>query len=287
MRRAAVSVCALAALVFAPVSSAHKGITSKFTYNADVYPVFLNRCGRCHIDGGVGPMSLLKYEDAFPWAESIRTELMSAYSDSSVYPSPDLSADLSAAARSAKADARSAKGDSANAKVDLHDFVRAAHRQISARELDIVLEWTTGGTPEGDKANTPSPPAFKNDWAGGKPSLTIALTKYDMPASTFEANQEFVMPISASPVSVAQLDLLPGNPAIVRSAAISLRSSDGATRLVGTWFPRQTAAPIPLKPPLRIEPGSSIVARIHYKKTWKFEGEAMADQSTIGLYTAD
>jgi hypothetical protein len=301
MRRAAVSVCALAALVFAPVSSAHKGITSKFTYNADVYPVFLNRCGRCHIDGGVGPMSLLKYEDAFPWAESIRTELMAAYPDSSVNPSADLSADLSAEARGAKAEARNAKvearstkaevrrvkGDSADAKVDLHDFVRAAHRQISARELDIVLEWTTGGTPEGDKANTPSPPAFKNDWAGGKPSLTIALTKYDMPASTFEANQEFVMPISASPVSVAQLDLLPGNPAIVRSAAISLRSSDGTTRLVGTWFPRQTAGPIALKPPVRIEPGSSIVALIHYKKTWKFEGEAMADQSTIGLYTSD
>ena len=251
-------VCTLATLVFAPVGSAHKGITSKFTYNADVYPVFLNRCGRCHIDGGVGPMSLLKYEDAFPWAESIRTELMGAY-----------------------------PADASIAKVDLHDFVKAAHRQISARELDIVLEWTTGGTPEGDKANAPLPPPFKNDWSGGKPSLTMALAKYDMPAGTFEANQEFVMPVSASPLNVAQLDLLPGNPSIVRSAAITLRSSDGSARLLGTWFPRQTAAPIPLKPAVRIEPGSSIVARIHYKKTWKFEGEPMSDQSTIGLYTAD
>ena len=257
---AGVLVCALAALVFAPVGSAHKGITSKFTYNADVYPVFLNRCGRCHIDGGVGPMSLLKYEDAFPWAESIRAELMSAYPDAMV---------------------------PGGEKTDLHDFVKAAHRQISARELDIVLEWTAGGTPEGDKANTPLPPAFKNDWSGGKPSLTIAVTKYDMPASTFEANQEFVMRISAPPISAAQLDLLPGNPSIVRSAAISLRASDGTTRLLGTWFPRQTAAPIALKPPVRIEPGSSIVARIQYKKTWKFEGEAMSDQSTIGLYAAD
>ena len=124
--------------MLAPASDAHKGITSKFTYNADVHPVFLNRCGRCHIDGGVGPMSLLKYEDAFPWAESLRAELLSAYPGVPA----DLSADLSAGARSAK--------------VDPHDFVKAAHRQILARELDVVLDWATGGTPEGDKAQTPA-----------------------------------------------------------------------------------------------------------------------------------
>ncbi len=252
---AAAAVFLLAALVLAPAGRAHKGITSKFTYNADVYPVFLKRCSRCHIDGGVGPMSLLKYEDAFPWAESLRTELLLA--------------------------------DSRSKSVDPHDFVKSAHRQISARELDIVLEWATGGTPEGDKANPPSPPVLKNDWAAGKPSLTIAMPAYQLPASMFEATQEFVIPVSASPGSVTQVDLLPGNPSIVRGAVISLRSPDGTTRLLGTWFPRQIAAPIPLKPPVRIDPGSSIVARIQYTKTWKFEGEAVSDQSTIGLYAID
>src|SRR5688572_31370586 len=83
MTRASVAVVALVLLVLAlaPSGIAHKGITSKYTYNADVYPVFLNRCGRCHIDGGVGPMSLLKYDDAFPWAESLRAELLSAHPD--------------------------------------------------------------------------------------------------------------------------------------------------------------------------------------------------------------
>ena len=76
MTRAAVVIVALFTL--APLGYAHKGITSKFTYNADVHPVFLARCGRCHRDGGVGPMSLLKYEDAFPWAESLRAEMLTA-----------------------------------------------------------------------------------------------------------------------------------------------------------------------------------------------------------------
>jgi len=244
--------CGLVALLVASSVDAHKGITSKFTYNADVYPVFLNRCGRCHIDGGVGPMSLVKYEDAFPWAESIRAELLSA--------SPDP-----------------------------HDFVKAAHRQISARELDIVLDWATGGTPEGDKTATPQPPAFQNDWAAGRPSLTVSMaTPYQMAAGAFEATQEFAMPIPVEmPRTIAQIDLLPGNPAIVRSAALSLRSADGTVRGLGTWVPRQSAAPISLKPPVRIDPGSQIVARIHYKKTWKFEGVRGADQSSIGLYAAD
>jgi hypothetical protein len=68
---------------------------------------------------------------------------------------------------------------------------------------------------------------------------------------------------------------------------VSLRSPDGTTRMLGTWIPRQTPVRIHLKPPVPIEPGSQIVARFHYKKTWKFEGEAMTDQSAIGLYSTD
>lgn len=255
MRRAgtALVVFVLLGLVLAPAIDAHKGITSKYTYNADVYPVFVNRCGRCHIDGGVGPMSLVKYEDAFPWAESLRAELLAATGG------------------------------------DAHDFVKAAHRQIMARELDILLDWATGGTPEGDKAQTPATVLFKNEWAAGKPAITLTMVApYQLPSDKFETTHEVTMPVpSAAPQTITQVDVLPGNPAIVRSATLSLRGPDGSVRLLGTWVPRQTPAPIMLKPPVRIEPGSQIVARLHYKKTWKFEGEAMTDQSAIGLYSAD
>src|ERR671932_32952 len=55
---------------------AHKAITSKYTYNDDVFPIFKERCSRCHVEHGVAPMSLMTYKDAFPWAESIRAELV-------------------------------------------------------------------------------------------------------------------------------------------------------------------------------------------------------------------
>ncbi len=253
MRRAAMAMVVVALLAFAAAGEAHKGITSKFTYNADVHRIFLDRCGRCHIDGGVGPMSLVKYEDAFPWAESLRTELMGATTGAP------------------------------------HDFIKSAHREISGRELDVILDWATGGTPEGDASQKPAPVTFTNEWAAGAPTLTLTMAApHQIPGSTFETTHEVTLPVrSASPHLVTQFDVLPGNPAIVRSAVISLRAADGTARMLGTWFPRQTPAPIALKPPVRIEPGSQIVARFHYRKTWKLEGEALTDQSSIGLYSID
>ena len=251
MTRAALVVLAVIAL--APPGHAHKGITSKFTYNADVHPVFVARCGRCHSDGGVGPMSLLKYEDAFPWAESLRAEMLGATTG------------------------------------DPHDFIKAAHRQISASELDIILDWAGGGTPEGDKTQTPAPARFENTWAAGPPALTLTpAAPFELRADTMEATNDATLPLpSPVPRTVTQFDVLPGNPAIVRSVVVSLRGPDGATRVLGTWVPRQNPSPIVLKPAVRIEPGSQFLARFHYKKTWKFEGEAMTDRSVIGLYSAD
>src|SRR2546425_9799612 len=65
--------------IFAPPTEAHKPITSKYTYNDDVFPILRDRCSRCHVAGGVAPMSLMTYDEAFPWAESIRAELVAAH----------------------------------------------------------------------------------------------------------------------------------------------------------------------------------------------------------------
>ena len=72
-RASVLSLVVLAALALTMErGEAHKPITSKYTYNDDVFPIVRDRCGRCHIAGGVAPMSLMTYKDAFPWAESIR-----------------------------------------------------------------------------------------------------------------------------------------------------------------------------------------------------------------------
>jgi hypothetical protein len=245
-------------------SEAHKGVTSKFTYNADVYPIFLNRCGHCHVAGGVGPMSLLSYADAFPWAESLRTELLET---DDARPGADESSAGSTAASAA-------------------NFIKAAHRDLPARELDVILDWATGGTPEGDPSKAPPPTTFTSEWAHGQPHVVLQFpAPYQMAADAMEATFEIALPIRvATERQVNAIDVLPGTPAIVREVEFLLHSTNGPSVMVGTWTPRQNPAPVVLTPPARVTPGSDLVARVHYKKTWKYEGKPIADTSTIGLY---
>jgi hypothetical protein len=250
----ALSIILAAVCVTRPLD-AHKGVTSKFTYNAEVYPIFLNRCGNCHVDGGVGPMSLLSYEDAFPWAESLRAELLETEGRSTL---------------------------------DSADFIRIAHRDVPARELDVILDWATGGTPEGDRSNAPTRATLTNIWTHGEPSLALSLpAPYQMPADIMEATQDFDVPIGVTTARQTNaIDVLAGTPSIVREVELQLRSDNAPLHRLGVWTPRQNPAPIVVNPPVRLLPGSHLVVRIHYKKTWKYEGRPMTDRSTIGLYFA-
>ena len=118
---------ALVALILAPVAfiapatEAHKAITSPYTYNEHVFPIFRDRCGRCHFEGGPTMMSLLTYNDAIPWAESMREQLVGERM-------PPWYAD------------------------PMGPAVKGGHT-ITPRELDIIVTWATGGNPQGDLGN--------------------------------------------------------------------------------------------------------------------------------------
>src|SRR4030095_3236020 len=45
------------------------------TYTKDVAPILFRNCTTCHRPGEIAPMSLLTYQDARPWAKSIRDEV--------------------------------------------------------------------------------------------------------------------------------------------------------------------------------------------------------------------
>src|SRR5262245_59869031 len=46
------------------------------TFNQDVAPILFAKCVTCHRPGEVAPMSLLRYEDARPWARDIKTKVV-------------------------------------------------------------------------------------------------------------------------------------------------------------------------------------------------------------------
>jgi hypothetical protein len=244
--------------VFAATTiDAHKGITSKYTYNDDVYPILRDKCGRCHSEGGPAPMSLLKYDidsgGAAAWAESIRENLVSEAM-------PPWYADpIGPAVKN--------------------------NRTLTARELDIIVTWATGGTPQGDMNHKPAAGPLHVDWTLGKPDLEIAMEKpVTLGPGTMQETADVTLPTNLTEVKwVRAVDLLPGVSSMVRRATIGVENGP----VLAVWEPGDEATPAPGGTAFRVPAGAKLHLQINYKKNWQEEQEAKSDKSTIGLYFTD
>jgi len=242
---------------------AHKAITSKYTYNDDVFPILRERCSPCHISGGVAPMSLMTYEEAFPWAESIRAELVAAHM-------PPW-----------------------NAEDGFGDLKRA--HTLPSKDLDIILTWATGGNPRGALDQKLPDVKLRNEWTLGAPDLALQLpSEFTLGADKMEDTHEVTLATGTSEARwVRAVDLLPGTPSIVRSATIFVKeptapstNSPTPERVLAHWLPGHELEPIDSGTAFRLPAGAQLGVRIHYKKTWQFEGKALTDRSAIGVYFA-
>jgi hypothetical protein len=257
---------ALGVLTLAGVrSEAHKPITSPYTFNEDVFPIVRDRCGRCHVAGGVAPMSLMTHQESVPWGESIRTEVIAGHM-------PPWNVETAASR-----------------------FRNVS--PLSARELNILLTWASGGTPIGNADKNPPTVAPTPQWTLGEPDLAVPIpTAFTLDERTQEATQEFTIELPLKEARwVRAVDLLPGNPAMVRSATIAAgprgqshpAGHRGAEDLLALWLPGDDPAPLDRGVAYRLAPGTPLVVRVHYRKTWQNERNAMSDRSTVGLYFAD
>ena len=241
---------------------AHKPITSPFTYNDDVFPILRDRCARCHVPDGVAPMSLITYDDTVPWGESIRVELLAGHM-------PPWSVDA------APTRFRNAQS-------------------ISAREMNVLLTWATGGTPFGSTDKTPQPISYERRWALGAPDLELPFpNEFTLPANKQEDVAEFAVPTGFSERRwLRAVDIAPGTPAMVRSATLLIRStspeSGSITRvpMLALWLPGDDPVPVNEGAAFEVPPRAELLVRVRYKKTWQYERKELRDRSTIGLYFA-
>jgi hypothetical protein len=255
---ARVSIVAIASAVLVALANveAHKAITSKYTYNDDVFPILRDKCGRCHVEGGPTPMSLLTYSEnggAVAWAESIREMLISEVM-------PPWYADPTGPA------------------------VKNSTHTLTPRELDIIVTWAVGGTPRGpDKKLTPAP--AHAPWTLGEPDLALQMEKeHTLGPGVIEDSIEVTIPTKLTDAKwVKAADLLPGTPSMVRRA--SIRVDNGP--VLAVWEPGDDAVSAPGGTAFRIPAGANLKVRIYYKKPWQDEQQAKSDRSTIGLYFTD
>jgi hypothetical protein len=242
----------LVALV-APGTEAHKAITSPYNFNDHVFPILRDRCSRCHYPDGPAPMSLLTYNEALPWAESMREQLVGERM-------PPWYAD------------------------PLGPMVKSGH-SLTPRELDILVTWATGGTPQGDLDKKPAPLPAPPQWRSGAPDLAIKMdAAHTVPVGTMEENCEFTLPTGLSETKwVKAVDLVPGVTSMVRDAVVMIENGP----VLAAWVPGHDAIAAPSGAAFKLPAGAKLRLQIHYKKNWQDEQNAKTDRTTIGLYFTD
>lgn len=140
-------------LVTASAGLACAGAEGQVTFHKDVEPVLQKHCQGCHRPGEIGPMSLMTYEAARPWAKAIKQSVVAGKM-------PPWHA----------------------APGTPHKF--ANDRSLSAAELDVLKAWADTGAAKGDVKDAPRPMAFTDGWSIAKPELTMRPAKsFRIPAN--------------------------------------------------------------------------------------------------------
>jgi hypothetical protein len=262
LRAGALVAVAAGILLAAARGDAHKPITSPYTFNEDVFPIVEARCGSCHYSGGPAPMSLLTHADAVPWGESIRAELMA--------------------------------GHMPPWRIEGAPWRFRNVQGLTGRELNVLLTWASGGTPPGDPDKAPAAASRGRQWPLGSPDLVVPMPREArIAADVQEQVVEFVVrPELDGRRAIRAVDLLPGTPAIVRSAAVLVKSDKpsgqpGAERLIALWLPGDHPVPLDSGMAFDLPPGADLIVRVRYRKTWEHENREMSDRSSLGLYFAE
>jgi hypothetical protein len=143
------SVLSFLMLITAVAMPAAAGAQEQVTFTKDVAPILQQRCENCHHPGTVAPMSLVIYEQARPWAKSIKQKVL----------------------------AREMPPWFIDKNVGVQHFDN--DESLSDDEIATLVKWVDGGALQGDPSKMPPPRQFADDqdWQIGKPDLIITLPK--------------------------------------------------------------------------------------------------------------
>src|SRR5256885_13654281 len=119
------------------------------TFSKDVAPILQKSCQNCHRPGSIAPMSLLTYEDARPWARSIKTKVA----------------------------AREMPPWHIDRNIGITRF--KDDPSLTDAEIATISNWVDQGALEGNPADMPSPRQFSDPdkWHIGTPDFVISMPK--------------------------------------------------------------------------------------------------------------
>ena len=108
------------------------------TFSKDVAPIFQKKCQECHQPGSIAPMSLITFQDARPWARSIKERVATRQM-------PPWHIDRSVGVQKFKND-----------------------MSLTDEQVDTIVRWVDGGSLQGDPKDLPPPKPVvtDNQWQG-------------------------------------------------------------------------------------------------------------------------
>jgi hypothetical protein len=184
------------------------------TFSKDIAPIFQAKCQECHRPGTAAPMSLLTWEQARPWAKSIKAKVL--------------------------------KRDMPPWQLDETVGIRhfSNDRSLSDEQIATIARWVDGGAPAGDPKDMPPPIKWPTDnrWETsklfGEPDFVVKSTPYTMPA---HGQDVWFKPVTPLPITeprwVRAVEIRPGTLAgrrIVHHARADLEQDDDPNDLTRT-----------------------------------------------------
>ena len=232
---------------------------SEVTFANQISRLFNKHCVECHRPGEIGPFSLLAYEEAVGWADTI----LEVIDDGRMPPW--------------HADSR--YGDFTN------------ERRLTPEEKQQLQDWVAAGCPFGDPDSLPPPPAFVDGWRLARsPDAVLAMSErgFVVPADGTVEYQYFVVdPGFQEDKWVTGAQVVPGNRRVVHHSIVFIRPPDGSefkgVGWLAAYVPGYRASAFPAGHAIKVPARSKLVFQQHYTPT----GTEQHDVTKVGILFAD
>ena len=172
---------------------------------------------------------------------------------------------------------------------------------LSAEQIATITDWAAGGAPEGDPADLPPAPTFREGWALGEPDYVLTLDRVDVPTEGPDLfpKQRIALELEEERW-VQAIEFLPGDRRATHHFQATYttprresggpigsgeRVSEGAggSGLFGIWTAGMPPYVFPEGTGRVLGPGTTITMDSHYHPF----GEATSDVTRIGDHDRD
>ena len=242
------------------------------TFTKDVAPILMRSCVQCHRPGQVAPMSLLTYDDARPWARSIKNRV-------SKREMPPWNLD-----------------PTVGIKEILDD------PSLSQQDIQTIAKWVDSGAPRGETVDMPKAPVFASadTWSIGQPDFVIESPEWIQPAEGADWFGDFYVDSKLTEDRwIKAIEVLPtvkGRKAVhhtivyafqddkeILNAMLPVRTPDGFNANNGTRLAEYT---IGNNGDVYAEGTARLIkagAKIHFNAHYHSYGEEVKDRIRVGL----